>query len=135
MFFNHLSNFLFFLFRFGNACYAYDDTELVVWLQSRNSELQQVQAKASSNEGVLRDCRADLNLKKNEMDDLRHQLKQGLTRVYGQVTPLSSPPSLPHSSQTHPPLLVSHPCFTTPCRPRLAPAHPSRSLSLLASPD
>lgn len=61
------------------------DTDLVMWLQSRSSELQQVQARASSNEGVLRDCRADLNLKKNEMDDLRHQLKQGLTRVYGQV--------------------------------------------------
>lgn len=54
-------------------------------LQGRGSELQQVQAKASSNEGILRDSRADLNLKKDEMDDLRHQLKQGLSRVYGQV--------------------------------------------------
>ncbi|DBB04466.1 hypothetical protein WJX77_008210 [Trebouxia sp. C0004] len=54
-------------------------------LQGRGSELQQMQGKAASNEGVLRDTRAELNLKKDEMEDLRHQLSQGLARVYGQV--------------------------------------------------
>ena len=50
-----------------------------------------MQAKAASNEGVLRDTRAELNLKKDEMEDLKHQLSQGLARVYGQVNmPLST---------------------------------------------
>ncbi len=49
-----------------------------------------MQGKAASNEGVLRDTRAELNLKKDEMEDLKHQLSQGLARVYGQVNaPLS----------------------------------------------
>ena len=49
-----------------------------------------MQGKAASNEGVLRDTRAELNLKKDEMEDLRHQLSQGLARVYGQVNALLS---------------------------------------------
>ena len=56
------------------------------WVQGRGSELQQVQARAASNEGVLKASRAELNLKRDEMDDLRHQLSQGLSRVYGQVS-------------------------------------------------
>lgn len=59
-------------------------------LQGRSSELQQIQAKVSSNEGILKDCNKDLNLKRSEMDDLRMQLKQGLGRVYGQVSFLAS---------------------------------------------
>ena len=55
-------------------------------VQGRSSELQQVQARAASNEGVLKASRAELNLKRDEMDDLRHQLSQGLSRVYGQVS-------------------------------------------------
>ena len=47
-----------------------------------------MQGKAASNEGVLRDTRAELNLKKDEMEDLKHQLSQGLARVYGQVNAL-----------------------------------------------
>ena len=31
---------------------------------------------------------AELNVKKDEMEDLRHQLSQGLARVYGQVNAL-----------------------------------------------
>ena len=49
-----------------------------------------MQGKAASNEGVLRDTRAELNLKKDEMEDLKHQLSQGLVRVYGQVNALFS---------------------------------------------
>jgi len=47
-----------------------------------------VQGKAASNEGILRDTRAELSLKKDEMEDLKHQLSQGLARVYGQVNAL-----------------------------------------------
>lgn len=59
---------------------------MTLLLQGRSSELQQVQAKVSSSEGILKDCNTNLNLKKNEIDDLRMQLKQGLDRVYGQVS-------------------------------------------------
>lgn len=45
-----------------------------------------MQARAASNEGVLKASHAELNLKRDEMDDLRHQLSQGLNRVYGQVS-------------------------------------------------
>ena len=59
-------------------------------MQGRNSELQQIQAKVSSSEGILKDCNKDLSLKRSEMEDLRKQLKQGLDRVYGQVSILAS---------------------------------------------
>lgn len=59
---------------------------LVNCLQNSSNELQQVQAKVSSNEGILKDCNKELILRKSEMDDLRVQLKQGLDRVYGQVS-------------------------------------------------
>ena len=49
-----------------------------------------MQGKAASNEGILRDTRAELSLKKDEMEDLKHQLSQGLARVYGQVNALLS---------------------------------------------
>ena len=49
-----------------------------------------MQGKAASNEGILRGNRAGLNLKKVAMEDLRHQLSQGLARVYGQVNALLS---------------------------------------------
>ncbi|KAL3148389.1 DNA repair protein rad50 [Trebouxia sp. C0009 RCD-2024] len=70
-------------------------------LQNRSRELQQVQGKASSNEGILRDCRADLNLKRNEMDDLRHQLKQGLSRVYGQAEQQEDPSVAARQMEEH----------------------------------
>ncbi len=52
--------------------------------------MQRVQGKAASNEGVPRDTGTELNLKKDDMEDLRHQLSQGLARVYGQVNALLS---------------------------------------------
>ncbi len=49
-----------------------------------------MQGKAASDEGVLKDTRTELNLQKDEMEDLRQQLSQGLPRVYGQVNALLS---------------------------------------------